>query len=131
MQQPERGSVGQAPQEGGPLGIHRGWAAAILAAGLACWAFLVWMAVDMGQPLAQLAMPDSAGWGAASALAVWAMWALMMAAMMLPSALPMVLAFTRLCGHSGERARALAFVAAYLLVWWAFSAAVTAAQWAL
>ncbi|NMM86842.1 hypothetical protein B2J88_21130 [Rhodococcus sp. SRB_17] len=132
MRKPERASGAPAPQsDGSPMAHRRRWAAGILAASLVCWAVLVWMAVDMGQPLAQLAMPDAADWGAASVLAVWAMWALMMAAMMLPSALPMVLAFTRLCERSAEQARALAFVAAYLLVWGAFSGAATTAQWAL
>lgn len=116
------------------LGLHLARqpvrAAGVLAVSIICWALLAWMAVDMSQPLAQLAMPGSSDWSAASVLAIWAMWALMMAAMMLPSALPMILTFTRLCERSGERARGLGFVAAYLLVWLAFSVAATAAQWA-
>jgi predicted metal-binding membrane protein len=43
----------------------------------------------------------------------------------------MIRTFVDLSARRGEHARALGFVAAYLLVWTAFSAAATAAQWAL
>ena len=105
--------------------------AGILAISVIGWMFLAWIAVDMSQPFAQLTMPDSSNWSAASVLAIWIMWALMMAAMMLPSALPMILTFVNLSVRSGERARGGSFVAAYLFVWVVFSAGATAAQWAL
>jgi predicted metal-binding membrane protein len=73
----------------------------------------------------------SSHWTALNAIAILCMWAVMMAAMMLPSALPMVLTFARLCEPSGERTRWRAFVAAYLLAWLGFSVAATAVQWAL
>jgi predicted metal-binding membrane protein len=95
------------------------------------WAVLAWLAFDMGHPLAQLTMPMSPQWSAANLLAVVAMWAVMMAAMMLPSALPMVQAFVALCRRNGQRSRSRQFVGAYLLVWWIFSIAATAAQWLL
>ena len=59
------------------------------------------------------------------------MWAVMMAAMMLPSALPMVLTFLSMGKRSGDTARGHGFVAAYLCVWLVFSAVATAAQWLL
>jgi predicted metal-binding membrane protein len=55
----------------------------------------------------------------------------MMAAMMLPSALPMVVAFVALCRRNGETARSHSFVIAYLLVWFAFSIVATGLQWLL
>ena len=103
----------------------------ILAVSLVGWVFLAWIAVDMDHPFVQLTMPDSSSWSAVSVLAIWLMWALMMSAMMLPSALPMILTFVNLSQRSGERARGSSFVAAYLVVWFAFSVAATAAQWAL
>ncbi|WP_051676072.1 DUF2182 domain-containing protein [Polaromonas glacialis] len=106
-------------------------ATGILAISVIGWLFLAWIAVDMSQPFAQLTMPDSSQWGAASVLAIWTMWALMMAAMMLPSALPMILTFVDLGVRSAEPARGRSFVAAYLFVWFAFSAGATAAQWVL
>ncbi|GAB2576897.1 DUF2182 domain-containing protein [Ramlibacter solisilvae] len=105
--------------------------ALILAISLAAWTFTAWMALDMGHPLAQLMMPPTAGWDAANSFAIFLMWAVMMAAMMLPAALPVVLTFAHLSLRQGERARGRVFVAAYLLVWLAFSAAATALQWAL
>ena len=106
-------------------------AAALVAASVFAWAFLAWIALDMEAPLAQLMMPASPHWSLANALAVGAMWAVMMAAMMLPAAMPMVLAFTSMSLRSGQPGRARAFVAGYLAVWSAFSIAATAVQWML
>jgi len=105
-------------------------AGAVVALALAGWGFLGWLVLDMSHPFAQLTMPRSSGWSVANVFAIYAMWGVMMAAMMLPSALPMILTFVRLGRRGGEPARAVGFVAAYLLVWLAFSAAATAAQWA-
>jgi predicted metal-binding membrane protein len=108
-----------------------GRATAILAMSVIGWMFLAWLSIDMGSPFAQLTMPGSSHWSAASVLAIWTMWAVMMAAMMLPSALPMILTFVDLGRRSAEPARGRSFVAAYLLVWFAFSAGATVLQWAL
>ncbi len=102
---------------------------ASLALSLMGWALLVWLAFDMGHPIAQLTMPMSAQWTAANLVAVALMWAVMMVAMMLPSALPMIQTFAALSAQRGERLRAQAFVAAYLVVWVAFSVAATGLQW--
>ena len=132
MQRQSSGSAGEAPPSGIGLIAQQPWQAlGVLAISLVGWAFLAWIAVDMGHPLAQLTMPDSSSWSLASVLAIWLMWALMMAAMMLPSALPMILTFVQLGIRNGERARARSFVAAYLVVWFVFSAVATALQWAL
>lgn len=106
-------------------------AKAVLAASVVAWAFLTWIAVDMGHPLVQLTMPGLPDWSVLNLLAVFVMWAVMMAAMMLPSALPMILAFVRLGERGGEPDRARVFVGAYLLVWAGFSAVATALQWVL
>jgi predicted metal-binding membrane protein len=119
--------VGERPQGLASL-RHATW---VLAISLAAWLLLAWFSVDMSHPVAQLTMPESPGWSAANLLAIWLMWAVMMAAMMLPSALPMSLTFVQLSVRSGERARGRSFVAAYLLVWFVFSVAATAAQWVL
>jgi len=113
-----------------PLPRH-GATFASLALSLLGWALLVWLAFDMGHPLARLTMPMSPYWTAANLLAVFTMWAVMMVAMMLPSALPMIRTFSALSAQQGERSRAQAFVAAYLLVWVGFSAGATGAHWAL
>jgi predicted metal-binding membrane protein len=110
---------------------HRFWVWGLLALVLMGWTFLAWTVLDMGHPLVQLMMPMSAHWDVANAAAILAMWAIMMAAMMLPSALPMLLQFTNLARRHGERERGWAFVGAYLLVWLGFSMAATALQWCL
>ena len=67
--------------------------------------------------------------------ALFAMWWLMMAGMMLPSAAPMTLTFATINARRRERGSPYVptalFIAGYLLVWGAFSLAATAAQSAL
>jgi predicted metal-binding membrane protein len=104
---------------------------ACLAISLFGWALLVWLSIDMGHPIAQLMMPMSSQWTVANLLAITVMWAVMMVAMMLPSALPMIRTFAALSVQHGERHRAQAFLAAYLAVWAAFSIAATGMQWTL
>jgi predicted metal-binding membrane protein len=117
---------------GWPLVARQRRAAAwLLVAAGAGWVALAWLAFDMGHPLAQLTMPASARWSGANLIAVTVMWGVMMAAMMLPSALPMVLTFGEICARQREASRAASFVAAYLSVWLGFSIAATALQWAL
>ena len=93
------------------------------------WLLLYWGATNMGSPAAQLTMPMS-DWSAANWLAVFIMWAVMMAAMMLPTAMPMVSVFGTLNRARGTGQTA-AFIAGYLALWTAFGAAATAAQWML
>ena len=96
------------------------------------WAFIAWMALDMAHPLVRLAMPLDTAWRSETAVAVFAMWAGMMVAMMLPSAAPMVLAFDIVeRRHGGPASRPVAFAAAYLLVWAGWSALAAGAQWLL
>nr|WP_236600053.1 DUF2182 domain-containing protein [Ramlibacter alkalitolerans] len=98
---------------------------------LAGWGLLAWMVVDMGNPVVQLTMPGDSDWSTANVAALFAMWTIMMATMMLPSALPMVLTFVRVNVQQAAVGRARAFVAAYLLVWSVYGAAATVLQWVL
>ena len=103
--------------------------------GAAGWAFVAWMTLDMGHPLIVLMMPTSAAWEPQTIVAVLIMWALMMVAMMLPSAAPMVATFDGLQKRKSEAGvegwRTSAFVAGYLMVWVGFSVLATALQWLL
>jgi predicted metal-binding membrane protein len=110
---------------------QRRYATIVLALAAMCWGFLAWTAIDMSNPFARLTMPISADWAASNVFAIWTMWAFMMAAMMLPSAIPMILIFVTLSERNNESGRGRAFVAAYLVVWFLFSAAATLVQWAL
>ena len=74
-------------------------------------------------------------WAPLDTLLVFAMWAAMMAAMMVPGTAPMIAAFATI--NRRRRARGAPhvptaiFLGGYLLVWAAFSVLATAAQWAL
>jgi predicted metal-binding membrane protein len=69
----------------------------------------------MSQPFAQLTMPASSNWRA-NVRGLGHVGALAIAAMMLPSALPMILDLVNLCVRTRERTRGISFVAAYLIV---------------
>ncbi|GGY62096.1 DUF2182 domain-containing protein [Marinobacter zhanjiangensis] len=80
--------------------------------------------------------PHLALGGASGAIAVnAAMWSVMMVAMMLPSASPMILTYSRIRQSRSGRGKATApawlFTSGYLLVWTGFAVAAAIAQWAL
>jgi predicted metal-binding membrane protein len=103
----------------------------------ASWLYLLYMAwgmANMDQAAARLIMPAMAHWGPTDLALVLAMWAIMMAAMMLPSAAPMVQMFARSAQLQADHPPGLltsAFVGGYLAVWTVFSALVTLAQWGM
>lgn len=111
--------------------VHRHWRdlLALTVLVVAGWLFLVWGAFDVTGPLARLTMPMSSAWTPGNAVAVFFMWAVMMAAMMLPSALPMVLTYANLNARRGQPALTRHFTAAYIAMWSAFSLFVTLLQW--
>jgi len=85
---------------------------------------------DMAMP--GMAMPVAAAWSTSHALAIGIMWAVMMAAMMLPAASPMILFYTRIAGERGATRSAAGatsvFVLGYLAVWAFFSIGAAALQ---
>ncbi|WP_029770740.1 DUF2182 domain-containing protein [Pseudogulbenkiania sp. MAI-1] len=102
---------------------------------------LAWLALwRLGETMPAMGMagmvmeaPMAMPWRPADFLLAWAMWAVMMAGMMLPSALPMILLYQLVAGQRQSRREAawqvLLFAAAYLLVWSGFSIAATLLQW--
>ena len=90
---------------------------------LVSWTWIVVMARDMYGPMtgpgAWMMTPH---WDAPHLLLLWAMWAVMMTAMMLPSATPMVML---------ARKHAYPLALGYVSVWALFSVAATALQWIL
>jgi len=114
---------------------------AIVAVGFAgvaalAWAWLVPVSLDMyGAMDGPSAWMMQARWDLRYGALIFLMWVVMMAAMMLPSAVPAILRLAR-AGESGPRTpapalRAYAFGGGYLLVWTAFSLAATLLQWGL
>jgi len=99
---------------------------------LVSWTWIVLMAHDMyGTMLGASAWMMTAHWDLAHLLLLWAMWAVMMTAMMLPSAVPLVLLYAGALHARGERhaSRSIyALAGGYLVVWGAFSLVATALQ---
>lgn len=108
--------------------------AGLVALTLLAWLYLVRLHGEMAD-MADMGMAMEA-WTAHDALMAVVMWAVMMIAMMLPSAAPMILMF----GTLNRKRRADAgtphvntalFVVGYLAMWGGFSVAAAGAQWAL
>lgn len=77
--------------------------------------------------------PGFTAWSPGHALAMFAMWTIMMIGMMAPSVSPMILLYVQVARHARGVVFAPAgwFAAGYLAGWSAFAALATAAQWAL
>lgn len=82
-----------------------------------------------------MAMPGMPAWSVLDFLMLFAMWTVMMTAMMLPAAAPMILLVAAVNRRRQERASpavpSAIFAAGYLVVWVAFSALAALAQWKL
>lgn len=105
---------------------------------LSAWAW-IWLLTMPGMDRLsigdEMMRPQVGTWSFAHAVAMFAMWVIMMVGMMIPSAAPMVLLFARVAHHSlgGWRAhlRIGLFIAGYIAVWTVFALAATMAQWGL
>lgn len=92
------------------------------------------MSGDMGMDgtAMDVSMPNLQAWQSGAVLLTFMMWAIMMVAMMTPSATPMILTFAsmdrqRHADHTPILATAV-FLLGYLVVWFCFSAIATLAQ---
>jgi predicted metal-binding membrane protein len=116
---------------------HKAFVIAGLAAVVACaWAYLTSASLDMyGRMDGAAAWMMEATWDAGYLLLIFLMWAVMMVAMMLPSALPTILIFHKAVRNDPQvgspSRRMFAFVAGYILAWSGFSVAATLLQWGL
>jgi predicted metal-binding membrane protein len=88
---------------------------------------------DMDMP--GMVMVDLQKWGPTTVLLLFVMWTVMMVAMMVPSAAPMILSFLTVNRRRQAAHRPFVpvtiFLLGYLAVWTAFSAAATLAEWGL
>ena len=99
---------------------------------LFAWALVAWSILNMDKTIVAWMMPMTAVWSPHEAIAVWLMWAVMMGAMMLPSASQVVLLHNRISlARTGTGAETNYFIGAYLLAWAMFSIAAAGAQWLL
>lgn len=96
-------------------------------------------AVDAASTMAGMDMASTGpGWDMRMWMLMIAMWWIMMAAMMVPSAAPTILLYARVHRHAAARgpkqsglAPTSAFLSGYMLVWLGFSAAAAISYWAL
>lgn len=100
---------------------------------LACWIWVGAMSLDMyGTMSGASAWMMTSTWDLRHLVALWAMWAAMMAGMMLPSAAPIIVLYARALRRRQDEPRhwvaIYAMVAGYLLVWGGFSVCATALQ---
>jgi predicted metal-binding membrane protein len=107
---------------------------------LIAWAYILQLnsamsSESMDSIVSDVAMPQMNQWDIKDAAAIALMWSVMMIAMMLPSATPMILIFSTV-----NRKRQLLgnpfvptwiFLSGYLLVWIGFSLLATGGQWSL
>jgi predicted metal-binding membrane protein len=96
------------------------------------WLYLVWDASRMAaMPAMEMPMP----WSPREFLMVFAMWAIMMVGMMLPSASPMILLYARVARGNAGRGTIMpgvhSFASGYIAVWTAFSLLAATSQVAL
>jgi predicted metal-binding membrane protein len=108
--------------------------ALLLGVTLVCWLYLL-VGVEMPMPeMAGMAMPMATpGWTVGHFFLMLAMWSAMMAAMMLPSAVPMLLFYDSVAQKRGGPAIGLTmlFALGYLVVWFCFSLGAVLLQYAL
>ena len=108
--------------------------AGIILVSLLAWIYLIDLAASMGQMQAMQAV-DPRPWSMIDVAAMLAMWWIMMVAMMLPTAAPMVMTFEKVNRSRRQRGQAHAgtiiFVLGYLVAWGGFSIAATMLQWGL
>lgn len=99
------------------------------------WAYMLHMAMNMTGTGMNMSKPCLMHWGIGDIIHLFLMWTIMMAAMMLPAATPMIMIFATINGQRNHGAGPLIptwlFVLGYLAVWTAYSGLATLAQWGL
>jgi predicted metal-binding membrane protein len=100
---------------------------------LACWAWVVAMARDMYGPMTGAsAWMMTVTWDTPRLVLLWAMWAAMMAGMMLPTITPLLMLYARAVRNRTDIVnpafRIYAMAAGYVLVWAIFSVGATVLQ---
>jgi len=102
---------------------------------LLAWAYLIHLGRDMGSMAVEMTALQSRSMGFSYILFIFIMWAVMMVAMMVPTAAPMILMFAsinrkRLRENSAIVPTAL-FLAGYLTAWVWYSVLAAVGQWGL
>jgi predicted metal-binding membrane protein len=110
---------------------------------LGAWGYTLYLAqtMDMGglststSISMEMVMPMNASWSALDFFLMFIMWSVMMVAMMVPSASPMITIFANVNRKRSENNRpfvpTMIFLSGYILLWSLFSVGATVSQWAL
>lgn len=108
--------------------------AALAAVTAVAWVYLGVMAAQM-HSMDPIMLMRLRPWSAFDFCMTFLMWAVMMVAMMVPTATPMALIYAAMVRKSASQGNPLAptavFVSGYVAIWTLFSLAATAAQWVL
>ncbi len=101
------------------------------------WGYTVYVAQSqgsMGTSMA-IAMPNMSSWSPVDWASMFVMWAVMMIAMMVPTAAPMILLFASVNRRRKEQGRPFVptaiFASGYIIAWAGFAAIATAGNWVL
>lgn len=96
------------------------------------WFYMVVLAVDMDNMSMDMSMPMIQAWGFTDFMWNFVMWSVMMVAMMIPSAAPMILSYAAINRRKQNDQKVLlatfSFMLGYLTIWTLFSAVATALQ---
>jgi predicted metal-binding membrane protein len=107
------------------------------------WVYMLYLAWDMQRSMSvdsmemgmSMASAQLRPWDAVDFALMFIMWAVMMTAMMVPTAAPMILTFATINRRRREQEQPFVstgvFISGYLIVWYGFAATVTLVQWAL
>lgn len=112
--------------------------AGLVAVTALAWVYVIQFASTMtGMKITntEMVMPTAQAWHSGDFVLTFIMWAVMMVAMMTPSAMPMIVMFARLNRQrhidNTPVPTTIIFLLGYLLVWISFSAGATVFQWGL
>ena len=109
--------------------------AGIVAVAALDWAYMVYLAQGSNAMGMSMAMAQLQSWSAADFGLMFLMWAVMMTAMMVPTAAPMILLFATVNRRRREQERPFVstgvFLSGYVIVWCGFAVAATVGNWAL
>ncbi|KST65079.1 copper chaperone [Mastigocoleus testarum] len=103
------------------------------------WAYIVYLALTMENTMASMGtevfMSQTSPWGTIEFVLMFVMWTVMMVAMMLLTAVPMILVFATVSRRRQEQRRPFVatsmFLVGYVVIWSGFSLLATLANWEL
>ena len=119
--------------------------AGIVGVAVLAWAYMLYLAWDMSSAMGtmelrsavspEMVAAQTRSWGAVEFSLAFVMWAVMMVAMMVPTAAPMILVFATVNRRRREQQKPFVhtsvFLAGYVVIWSAFAVGASLAQWGL